>query len=246
MKTDTTFDRWRITPCPETLLFNFKNTVKSEYEAIETLTKQYGRETIMCARQLKNKTAPAGIIIEVCFATNQARAQALRNGVLYNNTLLLPTTTSNVIDPITVIFFNGMALFPTQKQIMTEVQETVKTLLADIEAKLSDKSIARVWLHRDHFGFYRGDTTVILDSYIEENLATRTATMEFLDSPDYSTICVKLEKCYLHCDACQTVNDHCTDDCDNVSAGRNKLAAHKRANTTKSEDNNSSCFDSSS
>ncbi|KAI9493545.1 hypothetical protein BDB00DRAFT_928871 [Zychaea mexicana] len=225
------FDEWRIVPYAKTLLFNFKTIESSEDEAIAAIAQCYGTDTIMSARKLDSdlvKSKEEWLVIEVSFKTDDARAKALESGgMCYKNELILPITTCTATDSKYIaVSMSGLCLFPSREIIQARVPEFIHDILVKAGSSLTKKDIKSLTIEEDDLGLYRGRATVILQGS-DQNLVNcfrNPVAYYFVSAPNYPNTKVQMQKCYLYCDNCVSVNDHATIDCKCVLEGRAKHA----------------------
>ncbi|KAG2223778.1 hypothetical protein INT45_003502 [Circinella minor] len=124
------FPEWRFSPTSEVLLFNFKNNLDNEEEAISAIAERFGMDQIAGARRLCHKSFLTSsslkpvtlyehqqqqqwLVIEVLFATASVRREALRYGICFKNKQYMAWTTCNQYSSCTAFSICGM---PIQKQ----------------------------------------------------------------------------------------------------------------------------------
>ena len=219
------FQRWRFVPASKNILFNFKDVVSSEEEAIELVVKCY-KEDMRGVRRLRSShmTKWNWIIIEVCFLDEKARLRALKQGVTTTSGVKITPQTA-CIDTIlyTCLTFNGLALLPTIDEIKSDIVEWSKSVIdnandsqryfgSNISFTADDALL--VWMGVDSDGLYRGTGGVLFrgyDSKLDDRVRHQYFGLE--QASTYPNVSVNVKYGYMYCDKCEILNDHESADC---------------------------------
>lgn len=211
-------ESWRVTNSEEaTVIFNFKNVVASKQEAYLEVKIFYGENKVVAAKPIYSQTIPSGwIVIEVLFADEESRREALRTG--------LTTTTGEVVIAApqlpTGYYYHASGLFnlplETPEKALARIRTEVQTYLAS--GRCAYTSIEDIVLQRDaKTGFYEGNATVILKGPFTQ---TRYGGwINFVQGTQASPIQSFRE----YCGNCKMLNDHSANDCSVFTSTRREL-----------------------
>ncbi|KAI8147355.1 hypothetical protein BJV82DRAFT_664597 [Fennellomyces sp. T-0311] len=224
------FDQWRVVPNDETLLFNFKRTVASEDHAMDLIVACYTKDSIMGMRRLCSESIKDWIVIEVCFVSKEARAQAITQGV--PAAAIFPVTTCTAKSKCTVLHFSGMCLYQDQERIQSDIRVWASHVLTDAKktkritasaSPISEKKIKDIWMEVDSRGFYRGDCVAIIDGVDKKFAEAYNNFVWFFPdaAADYPKVRTLVKQCYMYCIKCKTTDLHTTNDCDAIKARAN-------------------------
>ena len=148
------FPEWRFLPTNEVLLFNFKNNLDNEEEAISVISERFGMDQIAGARRLLHKSFLTSLslkpvtlyehqqqqkqwlVIEVLFTTASVRREALRYGAYYKNKQYMAWTTCNQHSSCTTFSICGMPI-QNQEEANAFAKQRVELVLQEHQEALS-------------------------------------------------------------------------------------------------------------